>query len=297
MATNPAKSQQPINATAYIWPLIAGGLGAFNLWAHKRTTFSFIWNILLVSGSAFAIILFAFAQWGQRRIAKRLVRTEKDLFSGPFEYRDATEADYAGLDRAFYGSTTAEFTAHGFHFVHDDVNLTINKMLKGKSTVLRRFLGDRGTTMVDISHLPVRQNFKTIACETELSDGTYVTTSNATAAAKTRGYPFVDRLLLPRPTPAAQIIQRHRDHVKAILAGKPGVTLQAFSTLEDIRAAQQRMQAMRVAYRRSPNFDYRAEVEAIRGRPLNDAQSAIVDVAANEIAAINRSTPPPLPRK
>ncbi len=131
----------------------------------------------------------------------------------------------------------------------------------------------------------VPRRLKTVECETELTDGTFVTTSNTAESVKTKGYPFMDQLRLPAKTPTEQIVREHRARLKAVIAArKEGrVAPLRYQNITDYQASQDRAQLLKTAYRKSPDFDFHAELASIAGRPLRDSEHEMADQVSHHL--------------
>lgn len=276
-------------------PLVMMGIGVMNLW---RGTHSFAWIVLdslLIAGGG---LLFLMRDWlTPNSAARNLVAQQRQLYAPTQVYRDANEADLARLDRAFYEQATRDLVAQGYHLTRDVVNVTASTIWPRNHAVIRCLLGDDGTTMAGVYHLkllgPMRifqwirvlpHRLKAIECETELSDGSFVTTTDTEALTKSLKYPFTDAWQFPSKTPVAQLVAEHRNHVAAILALRNGVTAMRCTSYADLRASQDRLHLLKAAYRASPDFDHAAEWQKILGRPLSPAQHEAVALYQQEKA-------------
>lgn len=232
--------------------------------------------------------------------ARRVVQMYRHLWSGPHVYRDATERDLAKLDRSFYERSTAALEGEGFHRIDDVVNVTVSSGWPQNHAVLRHLLGDhQGITMCAVYHVRLyglvglllglngsAQKLKVVECDTELSDGTYVTTANNLEMEKTGRYPFQDRLQLVSATPAVIVAQEHRIHLQSVLQQKQP-TVAPIPILDGIQLAQSqgRLHLKKCAHRKSPGFNYKAEWESVAGRQLRPGESPLVNRIAREMSS------------
>lgn len=214
------------------------------------------------------------------------------LTKGLGEYREATESDFDRLDRAFYETATVDFTAGGFQILRDLASVSPPR----SHSVIRSFLGDGGTTIASACQNKVfgfarilrwlRFRFrgrKILEFQSELTDGTFILTTTAPVPKEVIAYPFIDRWPLDRRMPCSAVIAMHRDHVKDVLAGRPGVILMRFQSYAECRASADRLHRLRIAFGKSPRVDYRAEWEAMFGQPLGDPSAAPIDVATRQL--------------
>jgi hypothetical protein len=164
--------------------------------------------------------------------------------------------------------------------------------------VIRTFLSGDGTAMCGVYHarfggwvgllslirvLP--RKLKITDFETELTDGTFVTTSDAQSVVKTTDFPGISRVLLPRGTPTPALWAAHSEHVQRELAGRePGVRAMVLRTYEELGASQDRLQLLKSAHRNSAAFDPAAEIALSSDKPLTAEEQALAD----EIARLHR---------
>lgn len=289
-----------VKVDAFLWPLIPLLVGVFELHRGTHSAANFGWNVFLIVIGVLGLMLAAFLRSAGNigtpaGAAQKIAEQQRQLFGGLHDYRDASDVDFAGLDLAFYDSNTEQLRAEGFRPIRDVVNVTISNSWPKNQTVIRRFVSSDATTMGSLYHVRlfgffrmlqwigvISRNLKTIECETELSDGTFVTTANTAQSVKTLGCPFIDRQQFPADTSAQQIVNAHRLHLQSVLAAKTGVLPARCQNYADYQASQDRMQLLKCAYRRSPQFDHHAEWEKIAGRPLRDAElEAVEQVSAD----------------
>jgi hypothetical protein len=288
-------------------PLAMIGIGAVNLWRGMHSTTWIVLNWLLIAAGGMLFLLRASLKASgvgltPSSAAKNLVAQQRQLYAATQVYRDATEADLARLDRTFYEQATRDLAAEGYHLTRDIVNVTASNTWPRNHAVIRCLLGDDGTTMAGVYHLkllgPMRifqwirvlpRRLKAIECETELSDGTFVTTTDTEAINKSLKYPFIDAWQFPSKTPVARLVAEHRNHVAAILALRNGVTAMRCTSYADLRASQDRLHLLKAAYRASPEFDHAAEWQKILGRPLSPAQREAVALYQQEKAQLARA--------
>jgi hypothetical protein len=133
------------------------------------------------------------------------------------------------------------------------------------------------------------RKIQTVECETELSDGTFVATSNTLEINKTLAPPFMHKTQFESNTATETIVDEHSSQLAAVLASKPGVTPTVCRDNTSVQAMQDRMNALRAAYRLSPDFDHHAEWEKVAGRKLTDADKNTVDLLKAEMSKDVRS--------
>jgi hypothetical protein len=213
------------------------------------------WVILALLGVGILFIgdLFAKISWSIR-----------NLYSGPNAYRAATVQDLAKLDESFYQYATTALKNEGYRYVDDVVNVTASNSWPKNHAVLRHLIGDDGASMCAIYHLRLYGYFalvqrlkgngdrlKIVECETELNDGTFVTTVNTADAVRTGGYPFQDRVQLPLVTAPEIVARQHRTHLANVLHSKPAGTVSVhISSASQLRESQDRLHLKKCEFRK-----------------------------------------------
>jgi hypothetical protein len=305
MSQSPGPTNRFSGLRNWIWPLVLIAVGAYRYHHEMHTTFAPVGNVVMIALGLVWLALAALstsAGGTPSAAARRVAEQQKVLYGGLHEFRDATDSDFLPLDRAFYDAATADLTADGFQHVRDLVDVTTSNSWPANHAVLRCFVGNSHSTMGTVYDVRIYgatrvfqllglipRKLKVVEFETELSDGTYVTTANDATSNKTLGYPFADRVQFPPDTPRDQLIKSHRAHLNAVLASKPGVQAVVIHSYKDLRASQDRLQFLKNTHRTSPNFDHRAEWEKVAGRPLRPHEVQMAD----EVAANLQSSDPP----
>ena len=200
------------------------------------------------------------------------------LYCGAHEYRRANGADMRGLDRRFYESATAALAAAGFRPLGDVVDATSERAVTWARAVVRVMVREDGTVTAGIYHLKFRgfprllqwlgvapRDTRFVSLETELADGTFVTTGNDREINTTSKVPGVARLQLTVRTPPEVLLSEHARNLRHVLSCKPGVQPLALRTLKEVLESQNRLEELKSAHRASPQFDMAAEVERSSG--------------------------------
>ena len=283
---NDKTGQTPLLPTKMFLGLIAGVLGVIvgSYWIHSAHQpnstgpgILMIGSGLLVSAGALLYLAGALLARAAGALGKGSSAAERRVL-GVHKYRDAVDSDFYLLDRDFYEAAARDLNTEGFRAVRDIVNVTLSEKWPRIQGVQRCFIGDSGTTMACVGHLRVfgfarllqcvgllPRSLKIVDCDTELSDGTLINTSNMSA--RVRRYPFIDRLWLPARASAAQIIREHRAHVASFLGSKrDGAMPVLCQTYKDLRASQDRIHLLKGAYRRAPDFDLLTERQRLASR-------------------------------
>jgi hypothetical protein len=206
--------------------------------------------------------------------AERMMKFNKAMYGQPHEHRGAVEADFAGLDRAHYDSTSALLSERGFRPFGDFVDTTIESFAK-KALPIRALCSADGTTQAavyDVSRVQ-RSGGNTLICEfeTEMSDGTFFLTSNAEMASLASVSPRIHRHFEASATPL-ELLQMHESEKQKLLAATPGVTCVACNTLAELLASQHRQQQAKNEFRKEIGYVDPDEVRRIAEHSGTDPQ-------------------------
>ena len=124
------------------------------------------------------------------------------------------------------------------------------------------------------------RDLRIVEFESELSDGSFVTTSNCTEAAKVSEFPGISRQFLWKSVTPAELYAAHRAHLQRVLSEKPGILPYSFKSFDDLCAAQDRLDQLKSRHRNSLAFDPAADIARINGKPLTPDQQAMAEEAA-----------------
>jgi hypothetical protein len=165
------------------------------------------------------------------------------------------------------------------------------------SAILIRSLVSRdGTVMASLYHPHIRSLWirallwllrklpaKVTDMETECSDGTFVVTTNAASAAAIESPTLIDSEYLPAGTPALDVYARHTQRLAEHLAARPGVQARVIGTHAELVASQNRMNAIKAAYRGELGIITREELERL-SLVGKDHAAAVHDAISREQA-------------
>src|SRR5579862_5942260 len=110
-------SRSPTNQSpglqAWIWPIALIAIGVYRLHHANYSPLAHVGNIALIVFGAIVLALAALATSARNNAnpsvaAQRVARQQKALFGGLHEFRDASDADFLPLDRAFYDAATTD---------------------------------------------------------------------------------------------------------------------------------------------------------------------------------------------
>jgi hypothetical protein len=286
--------------TSLVVPIVLIAIGAWQFHARRSAGTAvgwwpwvlIVWGAVGVLINGFSLVLGSFAVDSPEEAAEGIARLEDGLWSGAHEYRKATAADMRGLDGRFYESATAALAAQGYRHLGDVVDVTSARASSWARAVIRVMLSADGRVMGGIYHVKLSgfprllqlvgvlsRNMRCVSLETELDDGTFVTTTNDRESNLTSEFPGIARLQLTAATPVDEMVGEHAQNLRHALSCEPTVAPRAFRTLEEVLASQNRMEELKSAHRSSPRFDATAEMERIAGRELSDSERELAQEA------------------
>jgi hypothetical protein len=222
------------------------------------------------------------------------VEEHKKLYVDRHEHRAATEADFVGRDRAWYDAATAELLSLGYQQLADRVNTTVENASQ-LVVVQRGFISGDHTTMTSIYQF-VRPNKKTgevidlrlCDCESELSDGQFVTTSNSAASNLASLPPQIHSTKHPAETTPTELVALHEASKAKFVMENPGTTFVQIHSLEEYDASQQRSQAIKAAFRKGIGYVDPAEVRRIAEQKFPNDPDLVENAVATFDAARKR---------
>lgn len=298
-------------------------LGVYRL-THSagRTSWDLTWGVLLIVFGGVGLLFHLIARrvpaasGDPQAAADAILDQQKRVYSGePHAYRPAMLAEFPRLDATFYDATRDLLARESFRRVGDFENLSLARQFPLMRTVIRTMVGDDGTVVSGIYHIRpggwmrllawvgvLPKHIRSVEFETEFDDGTFVATSNAREANPTMSIPGIQENRQPAATPPLELLRQHRAAVAAKLAADPARRPTVCATAEDVHAFQNRMHALKSAYRQQVGYTNAQELATIRGAPLDARQSAVA--AATERARYEqvaqqqqqyRPPPPPPP--
>jgi len=198
-----------------------------------------------------------------KRTASELLKFIEENYKSEHHYASVDLSDFSHVDKRFYQKESEQFTKHQFIHVEDCEDLTISNAQDRtlKRVPIRVMVSQDGTVMVGIYHPKIRSIFlrillfiirqrlgKIIDLETEFEDGSFVVTSNAMAASPMSLPKLISCEYLPKNTKAEDLLKIHTQRVSdhsQIHKARPRFS----KTIEEIRASQNRMNALKAAFR------------------------------------------------
>jgi hypothetical protein len=210
--------------------------------------------------------------------AQKILAVIEATYAPSHDYVRVNASDFRHLDLAFYERTTRVLGIEGFRLLADVEDRTISAT---PGTVLdrimvRSMLSRDGTVMASMYH-PRLKSFgirallwllrklprPVVDMETECSDGSFVLTTNASSAALMGLPSLLSTEYHPFGTSVLRVMRRHTERVAEHLHARPGVTAKSVGTFEELVASQNRMNAIKAAYRGEVGGVTREELEQL----------------------------------
>lgn len=228
------------------------------------------------------------------KAAHEILATLEASYQPTHRYVQARAENFRHLDLGFYDRTARLLATKGFRPLADVEDKTITE---APGTVLsailvRTMLSRDGTVMVALYHPHIRSIWlrltlwllrklpaKVTDMETECSDGSFVVTSNAASAAAIENPPIIATEYLAAGAPPLEVHARHVVRLAEHLASRPGVTARVIASHDELVASQNRMNALKAAYRGELGGITREELERLStfGKGIaHDVHGAIV---------------------
>jgi len=213
------------------------------------------------------------------KTAQDIKELHQSIYVPRHEYRQVDASTFRHLDLKFYDALRDTLIAQGCAWLGDVENLSLKQTAFDPRSFIRILVSKDQTTCIGLYH--VRPRFwvrlllwifrvklgKMIDCETELSNGAYVVTSNATEAGKLNLPPNLDRKFFPLNTPHMIVFEEHQRRLKDIFATDPHVLATTMRTVEEALEMQHRMQAVKAAYRKGIGYVTEDELRRLGASP------------------------------
>jgi len=214
--------------------------------------------ILLIVLVALVPLLDRLSKWEARRGARQAVAQADALYGGRHRFVAVDAMRFDWLDLRFYDDAQARFQALGFRLLGDVENLDATEQLPNLRTFIRVMSGDEGRVSTGIYQLKVRgpqavfqwlgivpRRARIYDVCSELSDGSFVATSNTKDLDTTPWPDAIDAEQLPVKTPLESVLERHRERLRQALQAVPGREARRVASLPQAVDAQDRMQLLK----------------------------------------------------
>jgi hypothetical protein len=239
--------------------------------------------------------------------AREILDSMRAMYSKPFTLVDVREEDFPHLDLAPYARARADLESRGFRYLGD---LEVLEVSNAPHTFLARTMcrtlvsADGGTVggyfqmrprigRVLRSVLKGLLNLRWIDSpmwavstmtprhcsdfETELSDGSFLCTSNTEGAAPMSNPPSIDDVFFPYGTAVGLLLKAHERRLQARLQQDPRVSVVTHHNLDDVKQMMLRLQAQKNAYRATLQWVSRDEMRALSTN-TNQADEVFAEV-------------------
>jgi hypothetical protein len=200
------------------------------------------------------------------KAARKIKSLQETIYVPRHEYRPVDPQAFRHLDLRFYDCIRDALVARGCVWLGDVENVTLKNTANDFRTFIRFFVSDDRVTCVGLFQpkpkfwvrvllwlLRIKLG-KIMDCETELSNGGYLLTSNATEAARLNAPPGFDMKFVPLDTPHETIFETHRGRLDDYLQAHPEVSATRMTTADEVLEMQHRMQTAKANYRKSVGY-------------------------------------------
>ncbi len=196
--------------------------------------------------------------------ARTILAVIEATYQPTHHYVIVKASSFRHLDIAYYEKATRLLTARGFRVLADVEDTTITATPGGvlMPVMIRTLLSKDGTVMAALYHPRIKPLLlrlllwvmrkspgKVVDMETEFSDGSFVVTSNAASAAAITLPELIAAEYLPITARVHDVHQRHTERVAAHLRQRSGITTRSIRTHDELIASQNRMNAIKAAFR------------------------------------------------
>lgn len=194
-------------------------------------------------------------------VAQKIVADTKAVYSQQHEFAEVAASSFPDLDQSYYERMKEEFESFGFRYLVDTEDRTANRQYPRMRTFLRCFLGDGGAISGAAYHLKVRGGHLRflqligvlprqpyyIDLETELSDGTFVVTSNTFGGDLSSPVPGIGSNRYPQDVSLGVMLKSHRSQLASQAAA--GSAPRVMRSVTDLWAMQHRLQLLKNAHK------------------------------------------------
>ncbi|MCU0647488.1 MAG: hypothetical protein MUF00_05805 [Gemmatimonadaceae bacterium] len=200
----------------------------------------------------------------ESRAAHEILAMLEATYQPTHRFVPAHPRSFRHLDQRWYDRAARTLEQRGFKRLGDLEDRTITEAGGVLSPAMIRTLrSSDGAVAVSLYHarirsFPLRALFwvlrqlpgTIIDCETECTDGSFVVTSTAPASTGALEMPaLISSRFLPKGTTVESAVAQHEARITAHLAHRPGVTARRVTTSEELIAMQNRLNALKSAYR------------------------------------------------
>lgn len=222
--------------------------------AEKMRYGSFFRGFIFMAWAAYLLVI---SPRSENNAAKKINKSVNTLALEKYEYVSVKAENFKHLDLSFYNRLQHFLESRGFVYLGDMENLTLRQR-NGTNTMIRYLLGSDKTTIADIYHLLPKFSFRLFGYKsarvldltTWLSDGSFISTSNALGAAKFTYPPQISMLFLPASMTWDVMLETHERRVKKYIESHAEAQPIVLNGIEDIRHVFDEMQRIKSAFRK-----------------------------------------------
>ena len=218
------------------------------------------------------------------KTARDIKDFSKRIYTPRHEYGAVEAQAFRHLDLNFYDRVRESLVAKGCIWLGDVENVSLKNTANDFRTFIRLLVSDDHTICIGLFHpkpkfwmrlliwiLRIKIG-RTVDCESELSNGEFIVTSNGETAAKLTPPPGFHMQFFPVSTDHETLFQTHRQRLNEYLAANPGVHAIAMRTSTEALDMQHRMQFAKAAYRQKIGYVSEAELQNMGADPENAAE-------------------------
>lgn len=210
--------------------------------------------------------------------AKRILENTKQIYVERHCYQIVNPNKFTHLDLNFYEKTKQELIDLDFWHIEDVENLTLKESFMNPQTFLRVCVSSDGIIQSAFYQVKPKIWFriifwltrtklsKAIDFETEFSDGSFITTSNAEMASLLDSPPQILAEFLPLQTPIKSLLTRHKQKVAEYIERKNVEPMKSFS-LKEMLESQHRMEKIKSEFRERVGWMKKAEWDRMAKNP------------------------------
>ena len=227
------------------------------------------------------------------RAANEILATIEAAYTATHDYVVVDPQSFRHLDLVFYERTAQVLSVEGFRRVADMEERTVTATPGGKlmPVLIRSMRSKDGAIMVALYHpriKPVGVRIllwllgklpgKVVDMETEFQDGSFVVTSNAASSVGFDLPTLISAEYMPAKSSVLGVLQRHIVRVTAHTAARPGVASKKVVTHAELLASQNRLNAIKAAFRGEIGGITKAELDrlAIYGKSISGDVHAVI---------------------
>ena len=228
------------------------------------------------------------------RAATEILATIEATYQATHDYVVVDATAFGHLDQRFYERTARVLSVEGFRRLADVEDRTITASPGGvlMPVMIRSMLSKDGAIVASLYHPRIKPRLirlllwvlrklpaKVVDMETEFDDGSFVVTSNAASAAAIDLPSLISATYMPAHATVLGVLQKHIARVTAHAATRPGIHAKKFRTHSDVLASQNRMNAIKAAFRGEVGGVTKEELDrlAIFGKSITgDVNAAMV---------------------